>query len=345
LRGEYESVNILGPRYAVTGATGFLGQHLVAQLLSQGASVSALVRTPNLPADLLHPAVRLVHGSLLDAAALRALVDDSQVIFHLAAYVHKQTLSREQIAECYQVNLECTRLFVDECARQTSPPFFVFFSTTSVYGRVCDIADEATPCAPETPYGRSKLEAEHYLLERIAAGDLRGCVLRPSMTFGEGAPGNLTRMMRLVARGLLPLFDGGRNLKSITYVDNVIHGSLLCAQYQNVTNGGVYIVTDDVPRTMAEIGHLLAQALDVRPLVLRVPVCPVKLLVGTWDHIARATRGKLPVLGRSLEVYVTNSAFSNAKIKKQLSFEPQVTLEDGIQRMARWYRRERLHTW
>jgi len=78
-------------------------------------------------------------------------------------------------------------MVVDACLASNNPPFFVFFSSTAVYGQLDQPADENQTCHPVTVYGKSKLAAEKYLLDQIGEDKIRGCILRPSAIIGEGS--------------------------------------------------------------------------------------------------------------------------------------------------------------
>jgi nucleoside-diphosphate-sugar epimerase len=226
---------------------------------------------------------------------------------------------------------------IKRCERQSKPPFIIYISSTAVYGHIDGIADETTVCQPETPYGQSKLEAERYFVSRIVDHHLIGCILRPCMIYGEEGPGNLLRMMRLIARGWLPSFNGGTTLKSIVYVDNVVSAIMRCAMHQQQVNGQIYNVSDGVPLSMNQIATTLATGLDVRLRMLSLPSAPLQWGVKGWDRLTRWT-GRLPQFGHMLDVYIQSSVVSSRKLNQELCFQPDITSYEGLCRTARWYR-------
>lgn len=249
--------------WAVTGASGFIGRELVAGLLARGEVVRALVRErPTGTAET-------VIGDLSDDSSLLELVRGADVVVHLAAYVHRDASSEKDRRACVVTNVDGTRNLVAAIASTDSRPFVVFVSTASVYAPSDAAIDETSLCAPATLYGQTKLEAERIVLDAIERKVFRGCVLRPAVVFGPDAPGNLQRLITMVARRFVLEIGGGRGRKTLVPVQNVIAAILAVASHTDVANGEVYNVGGAV-MTMHEIVSAIAAAFGVRPL--RVPL-------------------------------------------------------------------------
>jgi len=324
--------------YAVTGATGFVGRRLVKHLLGLGAEVAILVRDRARVPFEFHENLKVIEGDLFDDKAIKELVDNRDVLVHLAAYVHLPAITKEQQDNSYQVNFLGTKDIIDTCCESKAPPFFVFFSTVSVYGHLDGTVDEIQECNPDTKYGETKLAAENYLMEKIKIAALEGCIFRPSSIIGENAPGNLPRMIKLIDFGIIPLFNGGKNRKSLIYVDNVVEAVKLAFEKPQISNQQIYNISDDDPLEMAEIVKLISTSLEKNPFVLNLPKAPVIYLAAIWDKFARVFQGKLPLLKRSMEVYTSEDIVNTQKIQKELGYFPKVTVHEGISRMANAYR-------
>ena len=329
-------------KVAVTGATGFVGTHLVKDLLSLDAKVSILVRDRTHLSIDSHENLKVIEGDMFDERAIKELVEDKDVLVHLAAYVHLPTISKGQQESSYRVNFLGTKGIIDICCERENPLFIVFFSTVSVYGNLNGIVDENHECNPDTKYGETKLAAEKYLLDKIKSADLEGCILRPSSIIGENAPGNLLRMIKLIDFGIIPLFNGGNNRKSLIYVDNVIEAAKLVFEKPQISNQQIYNISDDDPLEMAEIVKLISASLEKNPLVLNLPKAPVIYLAAIWDKFAGVFQGRLPLLKRSMEVYTSEDIVDTQKIQKELGYYPKVTVNEGISRMAKAYKKNKL---
>ena len=192
----------------------------------------------------------MFEGDLSNPEVLTSFINNCDVVYHLAAYVHKPTVTHDQIESCYEINYLGTKRLIDVCVKKSPAPFFVLFSTTAVYGNIGDIKVESQQCIPTTEYGKTKLAAENYLLSKIGAGELRGCIVRPSTIIGENAPGNLSKMIKMIDLGIIPSFNGGVNRKSMAYVDNVIQGVILIIENKEISNQQIYNIADHDPMQM-----------------------------------------------------------------------------------------------
>jgi nucleoside-diphosphate-sugar epimerase len=331
-------VNLANSRIAVTGATGFVGQRLVQQMLELGARVSVLVLENEIFSFPDDKELTVYRGDLSNQRILDQLVTDCDVIFHLAAYVHKPTVTQDQIDLCYEVNYLGTVNLIEACLARSRNPFFVYFSTVSVYGKVEGIYDEGLECNPITAYGETKLAAENYLLDKIAANELRGCVLRPSSMIGENAPGNLARMVKLIELGVIPIFNGGKNRKSLVYVDNVIEAAKLVSLKSQISNGMILNISNEEPLTMLQIIEIISKALGKKPLIINLPLKPFIVLANIWDKFAGLFPGKLPMLKRSLTVFASEDITGTKKIQEDLGYRSKVSIHEGIIRMAAAYK-------
>jgi len=182
----------------VTGATGFIGRRLCAVLKQHGSHVRALGRGER---DGLWN--RFIRADLAQGVPADAL-HDVDTVFHLAGKAHALSETSQDEAEYFRINTEGTRRLL-EVAGEAGVRRFVFFSSVKAMGEGGDAClDESAACCPETPYGKSKLAAEHLVLNGGYVPE--PVVLRLSMVYGPTRKGNLPRMIEAVARGrFLPL--------------------------------------------------------------------------------------------------------------------------------------------
>lgn len=213
-------LNLKDRHATVFGGSGFIGGHLVASLARAGASV---VVADLQPPDDLPPGARFELVDVREPIALEPPVTDS-LVFNLAA-VHRTPGHPDH--EYFETNVAGARNVTAFCARGGVSSLF-FTSSISVYGPTEEPRVEASPPAPTSAYGRSKLEAEGIHRAWVAEdgdGDRRLVVVRPAAVFGPGENGNFTRLARGLRKGFF-LYPGRKDtLKACGYVDDLI-GSL-----------------------------------------------------------------------------------------------------------------------
>ncbi|MCW3018222.1 MAG: NAD-dependent epimerase/dehydratase [Solirubrobacterales bacterium] len=286
-------------RALVTGASGFIGGVLCAQLRDHGHEVVALVRR----AGSAPVGTRELLAELGDAPRLtRALADTSpDCVFHLAAEIASQRSERK----VNEVNVEGTRRLVDACvelagADAAAGPRIVFASTVvtgEAHGR---LLTEQEPLPVETPYGRSKQEGERLVL----ASGLPAVVIRPSHVYGPGGWYVNELIAHLRQPGRFAVVGSGENLWDVVHVEDVASALRLAAEQASA--GEVYHVADDEPISFYDFMALTAQQLGLGP-PRRIPAALARIVAG----------------GNAVAAAVRSARSSNAKIKRELGWQPR----------------------
>lgn len=291
-------------RVLVTGASGFLGGHVAAQLRQAGHDVAALVRRPGSEPEGTRP----VQGDLTDAVVLSAAVagERPECVVHLAAEIASQRDPKRIQA----VNVDGMRRLLEACGANGdgAGPRIVFSSTVVTGDAHGALLDEETALPVETEYGRSKQAGEAMLRE----SGLPWIVIRPSHVYGPGGWYEEEFVKRLKQPGRFAVIGKGDNLWDVVRVEDV--ASAIVESVAGAPAGSTYHVADDEPITFYDFIALTATALGVgKPR--RVPA-----------GLARLAAGRDPILG------VTRSArSSNAKIKRELSWSPRwPTAREGV---------------
>ncbi len=315
-------------RALVTGATGFLGGHVVEHLLERGAEVRCLVRRGS-DRSVLPAAATLVEGDLEDAAALDLAVEGADVVIHSGALTRKLRQRREDL---FRVNEGGTASLLDACARRPRPPRFVFVSTLASVGPGDgrDPIDETSPCRPLNDYGDSKRAAE---LVVLAARDrVPATIVRLPGVFGRRDP-NLLPLFRLVARGLRPV---GSRTVTFVHVLDAAEALALTAERPEAEGEVFHAAADDL--SIGEMGRAIASALGTRTLPLPMP----SGLVFAAARIAEASarwRGVPVRLDRQKARDLTATwRVSSEKIRTRLGWRPTRTFEEGMRESLAWYR-------
>jgi nucleoside-diphosphate-sugar epimerase len=288
-------------RAFVTGASGFLGHAVCAELARRGHHTTSLVRRPG-----SEPAgTQAVAGDLSDESALAALLTEARpdCVIHLAAEIASQRDARK----IEEVNVEGTRRLLAACSAAGSPRF-VFASTVVTGDAHGAQLDEESELPVETAYGRSKQEGERLVLE----SGLTAAVVRPSHVYGPGGWYAEEFVKRLKQPGRFALIGSGENLWDVVHVDDVASACVDAAE--RASAGAVYHVVDDEPITYRGFVQLTAEALGTGSPRSIPP------------FVARLAAGGDPV-----RAVLRSARSSNARIKRDLGWEPRYpTSREGV---------------
>lgn len=320
------SSRVLGmtSRILVTGAAGCIGRRICRALVAEGHDVSAVLRSQSSSTHL--PAgVRIGWVGEIEPATRwpRELFAEVDAIIHLAAKVHAPRT--EDSAESYRrTNVEATETLARAFAAAGTCGRFVYCSSVhAVCNFATDVVDEATACTPQTVYGRSKHDAELRLRKLAAATGLDVAIVRPAPVYGPELPGDLMKLLRLVARGWpLPL-GAIDNRRSLVYVDNIVDALIRTALDPRAA-GETFLVSDGDDVSLAELPRLYASALSRTPRSFSIAPRGIRLACSLFGKRATAER----LLG--------SLAVDSGRIRRVLGWKPPHNLRSGLSATAHW---------
>lgn len=318
----------------ITGATGFIGGHLIARLLREGVLVRALVRPTSSVAGLPRE-VEIVEGDIGDESSLSRAVRGVDTVFHLAGKVHEISELQRDDGGYHSIIVEGTKNLLEAC-KKNEVKTFIFFSSVKAMGEETKAClDESADPRPVTAYGRSKLEAETLVLDYGRRFGLHTVCLRLPLVYGEGTKGNLMRMIQAIDRGFFPPLGKIRNYRSMVHVTNVTEAALLSLRPQ--ANGACYIVSDGAPYTTHEMYEMILKTLGKKIPHWHIPFWVLKTLSWAGDGIGRL-RGRRFLFDSEALTKLTGSAwYSSEKISKDLGYQPSFTFQDALPGMIDWY--------
>jgi dihydroflavonol-4-reductase len=326
----------------VTGASGFIGWHLIRALAARGDEVTCLVR-PSSQIDRLKPlGVRWACGDITDRRSLRPAVEGQDVVFQLAG-----CLRALNVADLYRVNQEGAGNLAQACAEQTNPPVLVMISSLAACGPVHDgrPRTEADPPAPVSNYGRSKLAGEE--AARRWADRAPITIVRPPMVVGEADAATL-QIFGPIARCGIHLVPSWRNHRlSIIHAEDLAHLLVLAAERGKrilpvgQASQGCYLAACGEEPTYAELGRMIGQALGRRHTwVVRTGPVIVWTVAGISD-LASRLRGQTHYfnLDKAREARAGSWICSGRAASEELGFRAACPLAERIRQTAQWYRR------
>lgn len=236
------------------------------------------------------------------------------VVVHLAARVHQmRDQEADPLAEFRRVNVEGTRRLAEQAAA-SGLKRFIFVSSIKVNGEGTAPGQaycETDMPAPADPYGISKREAEEALREVGARTGLEVVILRPPLMVGRGVKGNLASLAGAIRRGWpLPFGAITENLRSLLDVRNLADAIVVCGEHSRAA-GEVFLVSDGVPVSTAELARQIGKAVGRSPRLLPVPVALLRIA-------GRATGKKAAV-----ERLTGSLLIDDSKIRRLLAWAPK----------------------
>ena len=311
----------------VTGATGFIGQHLVQALLKDGHQVVALNRSDR----KLPSGCQEVRGDLLDVNAFAHCLEDVDGVVHLAALL--DPVESEELA--WKVNYEAT-LQLARVATAAGVRHFVFASSIAAIGfpGSSGLIKPDAPCDPATPYGESKRACEIALLDP-ERGYLPVSVLRPPTVYGAGERRNFLSLTRAVATGAFPVPGRGENRMSFCHVSNVV--GALCFLLEHTHVRGIFHVADPNTTTLKSAAGTIADSLGARLLPVPFPLFVANLVAIGCELVAQPL-GMTPILSRKRLDTLTRDFALDCSALCDAGFVAKTTFAQGVEDTIRWYR-------
>ena len=287
-------------KITITGATGFVGQNLSKSLQSQNHNVQAL---------------SLRNSWVLDK--------NSDAIIHLAGKAH-DTANTSAEEEYFKINKDLTIQLFDEFLNSNIKDFFYFSSVKATADTIDGVLDENHQSNPKTPYGKSKLEAEKYLLSQKLPENKRLFIIRPCMIHGPGNKGNLNLLYKVVEKGIpwpLASFDNQRSFLSIDNLNFLVEKIL---SDKNIASG-IYNFADDKSLSTNELIITVNKALEKKAKLWNISKNLIEKTAKVGDKL------RLPLNSERLKKLTESYVVSNQKIKSALGIQNlPLSAEEGL---------------
>ena len=322
-------------RVLITGASGFVGYHLVKQALENNLNVYAAVRKNSKIDQLKDFDLQYTSLAYNNVDALISEIKDKQ--YHYIIHAAGVTSARSQqeyntINALYTYNLA-------KAAEACGVKKFIFLSSLAAIGpleNLNGVITEDTPPKPFTCYGKSKLMAEQKIASLPA---LDYTILRPTAVYGPHEV-NIFIFYKQVAKGVEPYIGRIAQKLSFIYATDLAHISIKALQgisrsTYNISDGNFY--------DRYALGDVLKRLLGVRTFKFHLPVNFVKIVAAVAGKVS-SLRGKAAVVNveKITELIAVNWDCDIAKARAELGFNPRYDLSDGLKESVTWYKE---HKW
>ena len=310
---------------AITGATGFIGRHLAAALISRGVGVRAIIRPGS-----RHQAPQgttIVHASL-EAPALRDAFAGADAVVHLAGVV-----SAVDARAFAAVNVEGTRA-VASAAQQTGARL-VHVSSLAAAGPASAASPhrEDDPPHPITPYGASKLESEQIVKD---TPNLRWLIMRPGVVYGPADRG-VFPLFQAAQRGVLPLVGRPDAAYTFIHVSDLV-GTIVAAVDKTDTSGIVF-AGHATPATAMDVLIAIQAATGRAARIVPIPMPVAHAAAIVCNAVGQMLRRPMPLnVWRYAELAAEGFVCRVDSMRDELGVTASVDLREGMARTAAWYR-------
>ncbi|NOQ81317.1 MAG: NAD-dependent epimerase/dehydratase family protein [Methylophaga sp.] len=316
-------------KIVITGATGFIGRALVNSLVSSGFFVIAIVReySPDLPDEVEQLVVGDLNTLLTSSQVnIKTALAGADVVIHLAARAHilKETADTP-LTVFRQLNRDVT-IKLARMSSELGVKRFIFLSSIGVNGVMSSNPFlEIDEPAPREPYAIAKFEAE---LELMALkGKMEWVIIRSPLVYGPNVPGNFSRLIKGI-NWYVPLpFSAIKNQRSFVALDNLVSLIVECMLHPKAVNE-IFLISDDEDVSISELIYKIANAFDRKAFLFPLPA-------GFISFVAS-------ILGQknAVERLVGTLQIDNTKVKTLLGWEPVITMDEQMKKMASAFKRK-----
>ena len=316
-------------RFVVTGAAGFIGRRLCETLGDRGEVVALVRSAADGPWDEAHTC-DLDEGDPPDR-----IFDGAAAVFHLAGRAHVLDERVDDEAAFRRSNVDATARV---CAAATGRGVrrLVLASSVAAVGEGGDTpVPESVAPDPRTAYGRSKLEAERIVMERMP----EPVVLRFPLVYGPAPKGNLERMIRAVESGRFPPVPRIENRRSMLHVDDAVAALWLAASSDRAP-GNVYTVTDGPGYSTRRVYETIRSAIGRPAPGWAIPAGALRGVARLGDLAGALTGRRMPLDTASFNKLFGSARFESQRIRDELGFEPRRDLEGAMPEIVASLRRQ-----
>jgi nucleoside-diphosphate-sugar epimerase len=326
----------------VTGANGFIGQHLVKKLLSDDNKVRGTKYAERPLYFIKADEIEWRNIDLQNEDTLKGVAEDISCIYHLAAIPNNDFSKTWE--DFHSVNVLGTQALLEE-AKKAGVKRFVYISTVEAagYGDGVNPRRETDAPHPDNNYGKSKLQAERIVLN--GSWPFECVVVRLPAIYGPGTFLIVPKLFGMVKRGFYPFIGSGNALMEFCHVENAVQAIVLAGTRPEAA-GELFFVADERSYSIKEIIGTMATVMNKRMVMLHIPRWFAYIVAWLWESAAKifpfpplvSATSKKPFLTRDTVWWTTRNVniVSTEKIRRVLGFAPAVSLNRGCDETWLW---------
>jgi nucleoside-diphosphate-sugar epimerase len=313
----------------ITGANGFLGSTITAQALKGSSSISSLVRKGS-NIDLLPENASIRYVDYSDVSDLKTALDGHEVLIHNAG------LTRALSWDIYKkVNVDLTEDLIEIFNNSSSLKHFIFISSQAAAGPSNDGIPlvENTTCNPVSLYGKSKLQAENLIKDKIHTN---WTIIRPASVFGPGDK-DFLQLYKMIKKHLMLYPLQKKKIFSMIYSEDL--ASLILSTIDNhMAQNQIFFAANDQSYLQTEIVDYLEQIMTTFSNQIVIPAFLLNIVAEIFEIYGKLS-GKLTIINkeRLKEFKLADWQVSNKKAKKILDFKPKFEIFEALHRTYQWY--------
>ena len=321
----------MAEKLLITGATGFIGYHLINHALDAGIEVTAVTRTTSNTQHLKGLDLKLVAMDFHDKGSITRILEkgDYDYVIHAAGATKAGNRDDYNLA-----NVASTKNLA-EAVLSYPIKKFLLMSSLAAAGPIGyhdpDVIRETTIPHPLSNYGRSKLRAEQKLMEFTS---LPWLILRPTAVYGPRER-DLFIMFKTLDKGLEPYIGSREQWLSFVYVKDLAALTVKALQSNFVQQ--MYTISDGNAYTRYDLADRIKKTLGIKTIKFRIPLPVVQVLASCMEYISG---DKTPALNREKIPELTAESWqcSIEKAVKDFGYAPRYNLERGIEETVKWYK-------
>ncbi|MGE5419633.1 MAG: NAD-dependent epimerase/dehydratase family protein [Chloroflexota bacterium] len=319
----------------LTGASGFTGTHLTNALALGGHQVTIIARNPKAADGFSNKGIKILAGDISEKEKMKAGMDGSDWVFHLAAYAKPTSLDKDLP---FMTNVEGTRNVI-EAAKASGVRKVVFTSTAGTMG----FSRDGMPVGEETnrnieyntEYEKTKAEAEKIAMS--SSTTLTEIVIvNPTRIFGPGKLGmsnSVTRIIKLYGAGLWRIIPGdGTAIGNYAFIDDVVKGHILAAQHGK---GGERYILGGENVSFESLFDELGRAYGRKRRMIRLSESAMKMAARISESAGSVVGKPALISGDWIDKYLQNWIMSSNKAIKDLSYSI-TPFEEALKITVRW---------
>lgn len=298
----------------VTGATGFIGQHLVRALIEKNYNVRIFVRDEKKARKMFMDRVEYKIGDISDEEKIKDSLSGIDLVYHLAANRGENKLLSKE--DYFRNNILPTKLLCKYCLKDNIKLIYLSSSGVNGWQKKLPI-NETYPYLGKGLYHWSKIESEKEILNSGKNG-LDAVIVRTVMVYGNGDDGFLFKLINLIRRRRFFIIGNGENRIHLLDVNCLVNG--LIKTIDNFKPREIYYMADESPVTINELTKMISSKFKVKAPSIKMPLFLFRIIVPPSDFLSSILRIEFPISMASVDILTKDRYYSTEKAKRDLGF-------------------------